>query len=825
VFDMSSLIVGEAVERMRELDALLVDASEIDRQQLMLEAVTDPYYGPAVEAHDSLGQLATGLSNLVRVAETADSTSTEASSVEANPDEFDRIADLDGYDEQREKAARQQATIELTHGLMDAYRDTPGALSSKRTTKQQKDVKRSIAGAYRKSWETAELADDPEQLKTILESLDASSLSQRGKQELTDFVTEKVRDHVSATAEQTDPDALARRLVVALEPSTCTERLTDALIKPYFTAAGMKGVDAVIDTYELFLRAVLRTADHPNIMASAMQIVSLKTAILSNDSLYAHHLHATPQLRLDRPELLGRMTSIGKAIGQIQCHVDGLHGYLDAVEKAAGNTTNQFGMAAEEIDRVLTNNPGQLKQDMARYLRMAKDAKFGMTSAQQGAIAFEEIGMDAYIERTNALKMYHDILLSEGPEQVVTQLLTDGKINNDVSLAHAIDIVMARVLEKYPEQKEFLHALAFTESELQEELPLFIADPTSDLLGMMKSSQSRRLIRSTMAVIDDVDIPGTITDEELDQVTRDSQVTTVPLGDGFVVELIEQRGLPYPTPAEIEKLLDMIGRDRIAQAQTQANQNIGSRRRHEYISTPDIPTPVIVRRENEQDRKDIHPINELVELLAEITADGEADDDISLQSSIEENVNRLATERRRFLNERGIMVDLTDDDSSFTMTVRKHAGNRKAFVVDIALSDKESGASTKARILMDDRLRFRLGNRKVRQQSPLLMLNLLAADLVTHFACQEAVETTEGRIEGNKGLVERIAHLRLLADGQRRSDHRWFKCLEVEGLDLDVLGKQQQDKLNTTRVTTYVEAVESDGEDKGPIVITDLFDA
>lgn len=818
----SDFIVGQATERLHELDTLITSADGDDeRAYLTVEAKGDPYFGPALEVKQLLGDMATGLSNLAasRIQELQARRDEQTS----GDDEFDRIADLDGYDEQRESADKKAATIQTTHSFIENARGAEGFLANSRTVKQQKAVKRTVSRAYRESWETAALANDPEQLRTVLESLDASSLPENRKQELSEFITREVKSYVSETAGTTDPDTIARRLLAALEPSAVSDGLVDTLLKPYFVAAEVQGVDEVLDNFETFLRGVLRIADYPRTMATALEIASFKTKILTEDSLYFYHFKVEPTVRLDRPELFGRLNGISRAMSSLQAHVDGVTTLLnlqsiteqDAPPSVYSSLTEQLRHYSEDL------TPDELVKE---YRDIMRSTRFATLQTETGRLVSTILGLDEFKRRAEAMDAYFRVQSTGIVESTVPVMIETSDGNNGITAEHALDIFIRKVIEEFPDQAEFLHTLAHTGSRIQDELPDFITDASANLLTMWQTSNGIEFAAHILDQIGTIDGKDKPSIEEMDEFGKNAQTTTIELGDGYVVELIESKGLPYPTPSEIASLLEEIGTDRIRQAQQQIEGATGARRRHELIMGPGMSSPVLIRRENKQDKKAIHPINPLVEIIAEMElADPDTLDEISLLTAIEENRMRINDKRRRFLNQRGIRFDLfSDEDEQFQMTVKKHPDNRKAFVVEFLLRSGEERQT--ARILMDDKLQFRLGEQRVRNRSALLLLNMVASELVAHFACQEAVETTEGRIEGNKGLVERIAHLRLLPEGQQRSDDRWYRCLELEGLDLDVLGKLQQEKLGTNRVTTYVEAVESDGEDKGPIVITDLFD-
>ncbi len=804
--DYPQITVGETLGARQEFYELAHDLTPTEQLELRADAIEDPHFGDSLRAEDSLRGLASALQNLV-AAKTSEHPDADATVTQdtAHNTAWDTLADLEEDARQAELAEKNKATIAKTHAYLTEYQEASRGLGRKPTVKQRRSAELALKRGFRERWTAAELADEPEQLRTMFESIVAAEdVSPNTKRVVQEYVGETIYEHVKETATKTEPDTVGRRIKAALEPSLAQERLTDVLLGAHFKAAEGRQTDEIMDNYELFVRGILRCADSPLAMQQAVDIAHFKTDLLPSGSLYSFHLQTVPNIRMDRPELYGRGMGLAKTISQIQLYLGDLS-TLSMQDR--GNNFTDMAASLEEAESQFSEHEA---------MQIVRDTRYGELIVMQTHTAVAALGENTYKLRINAMEACTAALSGEEGMRNGLGLFVDDTLATGMSSVHSADTAINVAVSQYPEAREFLEVMFGTPSLPQDELPHYIKDPTNDLLNLVRSEEGKMLLDTAMRMMDPEEFVGMTADEisaEIEEELGGMRTIPIPLGDGFVVDWNIPGGGDYPTEEEVASLLETLGEERLAVAKEQLTSSGNIRRRHEIIDDREAGVQVVIRYENEEDRKEFHPIDQLTGY-----SEGGEDLDVELRLLIEQSRTTIQKERRRFLNDRGIEYQFEDEgDEKLALRIHKHPRNPQAFIVTLLNTDEQGEQS--AQILMDDSLVFQLGSKKVRSSSNLLVLNAVAAGVLEYFMCQEAVETTEGVISEGNNLVARIAHLRLLPEGQQSSYAQWEKCLEAEGLDLDVLSKQQAEKFNTTRATTYVQAVEDDNPDKGPIQV------
>lgn len=800
---------GELLARRTEFHELAEGLSLSEQAGLRAEALADPYFEPGIRSEDLLRGLAVGIGSLVEQPP-AKSPGTEQARNDA-VDQWAALADIETEERQAQRAAEKKLTISQTHNFVQEYTDTRRGMGKSPSAKQRKALQRSLRRGYRERWKTDELADNPEQLRTILESIDAmEGSSTETKETLSIFIADQVKDHIKQTWPETDPDVMGRRLKTALEPSLVGDRLIDSLLRTYFESAQGRQSAEVLDNYECFVRGILRCADSPAVMARAIQIAQFETDIVEQDSLYFLKAQILPQFRLDQPELFGQRGGINKALAQIKMYLDDL-----SILGEKSTQVNLHEAALEEMTRLQDAGASDIRE----AVKQLKTTRFGVLFQHEGMRVVEQLGEDGYKRRLEAMSLFQELSRDGSIATSFMQDFLEMSMSDKPSPSHAIDMLIHRVAKQHPDCEDFLRAMFNTPSVVQDELPRFIQDPTGEITKLIRTAAGQKLLAEAVGGVEQLENLAGISIEDmmagLEEMAQEAHTISIPLEDGFVLDWIVAGSNHYPSAEELALVLDAIGTEQLEAAKQQLRNTTGAaRRRHELLmAEDDSGVQGIIRFENEEDRKTWHLVDSITG-----TTDLEFDTSIAaLQQEIEGTRNTILQQRRRFLSDRGIEAVLEEADERLSIQIHKHPRNPQAFVVTVEGQDAQ-GIHT-ARILMDSSLAFQLGNKKVRSPENLLVLNAMAAELLAIFTCQEAVETTEGTIKEGSNLVARIAHLRLLPEGQKSSFTQWEKCLDQEGLDLDVLNKQQQQKLNTKRSTTYVQAVEDDDTSKGPIRI------
>ncbi len=813
-----NLTVQDALAAQQELSEMLSAASTEDRQWLMQEAATDPVYQEAEKAQSDLGRLANAFAQLIEQRQTGEAEIAK-DSPNTNYDIEALLADLEDDPTLAEKAALQREDIASAHDFADKYAFERRTINRKPNKKDEAVLERTLKREFRNRWTAEEMANQPLRLMSVLDSITCKEgVSDQVKSTLINFISSEVSKYVGENAAQTSPEVIGERLLACFTPSFVQEKLKRALIAPYFRAAESREIDVLMDNYESFIRGILRVGHLPEICAGALDVALFKTPLLGKDSTYDKTLTIIPAIRLDRPELFARITGISRTIQILRLNMGNNLLSEDLNRPDEGNIFGTMSTAMDNFDwkkfekgdyiKLMTHGTG-----MERLI--ALHASEAVTTLGGDKEAREE-----YQERFSAFARIQELisdrsyLQSEYFEE--SHQLNDNDSNYE-AVPQAIMVIIKMAIKEFPKQENFLRSLINTQCTVQDELPLFIHDKSGDVrwLNSFMAEELQEMLGKLLPQLEyeqpeDEEIPENM-GEWMQEHTKTISYRT---DDGFIIETNLLADSPDFTIEEWQALLEEHA-GKIGQVKDSIVTRQGATRRHEFLGLKGS-LPLLIRRESEEDRKGLHPIDEILRL------DFEGHEGESADQALESCQRMVIEERRRFLNKRGIEffseVEDDEDVESLLMQIHKHPRNPQNFIVTVeAVVD---GQRHRAKLLMDSQLRFQLGDKKVTQPEGLKWLNVYAAEFLSAFMCNEAVETTEGTISDEKNaLTSRIAHLRLLPDGQNYSYKQWEICLEDEGLDLEVLSDLQALKKVTTRKSTYVKALEDDDPSKGPLRI------
>lgn len=815
---ITSMKVAEAIQLSKEADGLLEDAPPEERQWLLSEIDQDPYYNTAIIGTNTLRGVLGYLSQRIadgKAKETEEVTELQINQNDGNLHEL--LADLeDDHELIAAQAEQQKKDIADIHSYLDSYeaeRSTNGGL----TKSQRTALRRRLNSEFKIRWTGEQLADDPIRLKNILDSIySKTGISEATRNDIKECILKNVKEHVVATTYTVDPDIIGSRIEASLLPGLASADLQRVLLGCYFRTAEMNAdVGLVINSYERFIRGAIRLASKPEVMRQAMKIASFETYLLPEGGLYDHKVKAVPLLRLDQPEYFGRTFACLQGISILMASIDA----LDEIGPARPNPLNEFTGYIKQLAE--SGKPVRPSNAISRHYH-------GLSVAHM-SMALKALGEEEYQKRSNAIDDYID--LYRDPSKVVDAVL-DIQMSEQEDSGFDIYTSQAKymasyLISKYPDLADFFKVIFETDYAVSAEASAYIGDQTLKISQVihdqeymaklepgLRQAMERLGGRSARKALKKVGNLGELITDVMEKQTETAARRT---DDGFVVEAFISKGNELSDEDWLEILAHYS--KQIEKAKKEITRTTGIGRRAVNIGDTKEHIILIVREESQADKQAYHPLDNVI---------GEVDPEqlkysqeyaLRTLASVEASrLNILATQRR-FLNKRGIswQKDFGNGDK-LTINLHKHPRNPQNFICEILSA--EEGKITRAKVLMNTELAFVLGERKVRDSQGLSELNAHAAEILERFMCQEVVESEEGQIGHEKNTVTaRIAHLRLLPEGQVYSYDRWSECLKVEGLDLEVLSDLQQIKYKTDRKSTYVQAVERDDISLGPLRI------
>jgi hypothetical protein len=812
----SNLKVGEAVAIRQAFYELLDTASSAERQYLLDEVTQEADFRQAVETHVDLSDIALKLGTLVnRTNDQQQATDEGDSTNHQNQLQVEQLLqDLEDDPETETRAIQRQIDIADTHSLVKSYEQELKQAGKIPTAKQVKTLSRALKREYRSRWSADELADDPERLSTILDSVTCKEgVSPVAQKDVLKHITGEVAQYVMQTAAETTPDTIAKRLSASLTPSFSQPLLQECLLKPYVKSAEGRGLEVIIDNYERLARGVLRTVTQPDICRKGMDIIGFKTEVIPEHSLYKTYANDMTAVRLDRPDLFARSGAVKKLVAILEIHQG------TSIEMVPDGFTNIFEQYQTEISRILAGGIPS-KEAIA-----ATRKNFGTVAISESTIAVQALGAAEYNKRLNSMKLMTEFMSQPGGiEKYLSEYISqiDAAADEDeffdLDNLQLTDIIINYVRQHNPEAGEYIASLLNTRTSVLDEVPLFIHEIVSDPVGAMKAlnpaDKQRALETIKNAYAED------LADEDPESMNQmleyDMVITENPTDDGYVIGILTHKDDQASVQSGWDDLISTVA-SVIEPFKAELAQTTGMGRRFKTFGIPSLGMRFIIRPESEEDRKATHPINSLLESFEDLA------DETRSNEAIEICNQTINQERRRFLNDRGIIYIFKPGDEInigefHSIQINKHPRNPQNFVVTV--EKVVDGTTRSVKLLMDEGLRFQLGDKKVKARAALSNLNVLSALFLTHFMCEEAIDTEDGEISDKKNTItKRIAHLRLLPEGHKYSYEQWSHCLEAEGLDLEVLSDQQAIKYVTNRNSTYVRAVEHDDPTKGPLRI------
>lgn len=703
---------------------------------------------------------------------------------------------------------QQKKDISGIHEVLNGY--TLTTENKCITKKTQREIKRYLNSEFRQRWGSETLANDPMRFKNLLESIASKAdTSTYVKESVKRYLVEQVKNYIDKTASQTNPEIIGKRIEASLLPSQETQTLQETLLGTYFKSAErLQDMEGVLDNYERFIFGIIRViGDKPELAKRALNVACFETDLLAADSLYALKALRLPSYRLDKPELYARAWGTLVTIFRMSAS-------LDVVNKSP----KLVNPLANMKDYIENYQGGPI--DQRTFRRLKKD--YGWQASIHIKLAQDAIGEEELERRFQVVEELRGLFTDE---KKLSSIIFD-ELNNGAGFSSTIVYAGEYLKSKYPDMVEFIDRIVKAEVPLNKELakqtsetPLFgLSDKVLDL--DITDKWMRAYLQNLSSADEDISglLPQLATTKELVSFAKTrSQNVSWPTGDGFMIDIILSNDIIIDNQL-VSEILDEFGSE-IEKAKQVIATLPDSGRQAYTISDPDRLFFINVRPESAQDKKKLHPLDAI---LGKIDApDEEYDPRTSLIDSlhtIEEARDTILTRRRRFLNERGVYLVDTQDKESIKIVIKKHTSNPNYFICDFEYSDNEG--TENAKVLMGPDLLFHLGDRKVRSPENLAELNAMTAVILVYFMTHEVIDTEEGQVGDNKNSVTaRIAHLRLLPEGQKYSYEAWGKCLEAEGLDLETLSEQQQLVYDTTRKSTYVSAVEKDDLLLGPLRI------
>lgn len=780
----------------RELLALAETDDQVD--YVLTEIENDSRYEVARAIRGKLSRFAGALEYKILDAQTRpDPVAVTPEAPTPVPENYDDLLEeVEEREDQAEYYENRQRDIMFIHTVVEDHAARLADAGKNPTRKQREAIERALKQSVREFNASAMLAE-PHRLMVMLESIIAKQdTSSEACQDVSKLLSEKVRVLVEARSRgETTPDDIAGWLRVAAHPGIAQRELQQTLLAAHFRPLLGSSSEKTIDHYETFVRSLLRLSDEPNALELGLSIAEFKNqAIFGKSDIYQTYIDVYPQAGLHRPDMVGRLINIKRALLEIDfaAHKEALD---DLIDSAA--TDLEKLQPQKPLQEMLHDVPSDMQQDFTnRYLQ----GKLSHSEAIRVAImteAMKEIGLSEFSRRFEVLQQSQQFIEHawESSDDYMDFAMgeRDGRL---------IDYILAQAKAKFPEQADFLSQVLSHSSAVREDIDTYLNDRTLDL-GKQFTERLRQNGGTLPAAMMDSDYFLGLQRKEIN------------LGDGYILTIAGENENDIAEQEAYISALDPAVLEAEKQRFDERSRGMYSRNHVLETGNDEYGFFGFMRRETVEDLKAIHPLEQL---LADSRVEKALNIDHDPHEIIEKLRDQVLLNRRRFMNIRGIAAHFTQDernDSSIRLELKKHPKNPQAFIGRLMVAGHRP-----AKFLLDPNLLIQTGNKRVQNKERLAVLNAASAAVLYTFMCQEAVESEEGTIgEGKSAVTERIAHLRLLPEGAKHSYEAWSNCLEAEGLDLEVLSRNAQIEKQTTRVSTYVKAIEGDSETKPPLLI------
>lgn len=584
--------ISEAAEIIGLEDALREEARANDGDEESVEAeLAEAYpeeYPQARTGRTLLGALGHRMAAVIARRTSEESSTTgpgdNQDAREANIDAL--LAEVEDDGSLAEKIKQQKEDIEKAHNFVSVYNERLPAPGTRANRRQQSELQSIRDRAFGETLPTpSELANEPDRLAAILDSvLCAKDIPQHAKDEVVKLITARVAKEVEKTAATVHPDIIWKRLLASFRPGFAQEQLQQVFIRKYFSSAENGSTKNVLDNYERFVRGIVRVVDHPQVTMNALNIAEFKTDLLPESSLYRSRVKRIPGIRLDKPELLGQIVAIEKALTAIYDHAHTVH-HIPLPENEYTHSGNGFAALEAAEKEQVQNILGDAEiQKRLEYLSNYTEILTDQDKLYEGADRILGIDSPVWIR---------------GPEVVM----------------YAEPIAAQLTIEKYPDSNDFLTTMMDQGSGIIEDL-----DAHFDVGAGMKAE-----IRTA----DD----------------SPSKVISWPTGDGFVIET-EADASSSGFTEEVWNNIKANYANLIDDAKAVINSISGLRKRHAAFPLPNIGVWFDLRPENAEDRKPYHPIDVLLRNDSSDQTEQESNADIeAARNMVAEERNRFFNER------------------------------------------------------------------------------------------------------------------------------------------------------------------------------------
>lgn len=813
--------IRDALEAQKEFNELCKDASEAERDELWLAAIDDPYFEPGLEAQELLERLGRSLGSVVAKSQTAVENTGAIDKTEVlSQTEIEKLlAEIEDAEPKDFELQKQcAADIEKFHGALDSYNTRRGRIPKQPSAKQGRELDLALRSKLPPSY-IKEVAASPERARSLLDTLACKDgIRELTRQDMKTYLTTQLHEAIKKQLENYTPDQLADAIKASARPGLSQSSLEKLYIETYFKQANLNSAEAILDNYELFVRGILRILDMPETARYATGIIHFETPLLPAEGRYHHMVSNAAFERVDKPDLIRRRLELLRIDTAIAARL-----HMEALPIAS----NWRPDIPDGVD------PSKLRIKNQRQLVLGSIAS-RVVNEQMG-IAVLAIGQHTFQRRSELLRAIKEIQdgysTDEGMSELLNRMMASTADGRQVT---PTEFIRAEVYKRTAsdDERAFIDAVFLGGSSLRSEADTYLSDLTINPLFQHEFGQPTKPDSGIQAMFDEHDVARYVRSiaetqgedpEHLEATLHEMfaegmHEITQSLGNGyrlgFFVRSSESKGGAWElSDAERQTVFTRVDMNLVQAAVDRLEQSHGLNRNYEIIPDLDNLTVFIVRPETTAEIQELHALNELLGLFGLF---GDEWTDETGEVIIEASHFEVSEKRRRFMNRRGIQINLTNEDEvpPFAITFRKHPKNPLAFIGTLKSGDQQ------ATFLIDPTLRVQLGRKYVENRSNFIRFNALCASILAWFATKEAIETEEGPIEdGRSSVTDRIAHLRFLQPGYSYSYDAWSNCLEAEGLDLEVLSALRGIKHDTDQKSTYVRAIESDDPNKPPLVV------
>lgn len=804
-----SMKVSEAsriYKEERELLDVYENESPEEQESLLEEIETDSRYDDAREIHDELQNAASVFGKVLRRVEGNVST-LDDSTVSAAPERdyeslFDSIEDTET---QAEYYEGRQRDIQLVHDVLENHAGRLAKMEKVPTRKQKEAAERALKQELQ-SVRGTDLMAEPHRLAVMLESIIAKDdVSEQARREVKELISERVGKCIEANARDTDPDDIANWLRMANRPSIAQQDVRKTLIGSYFKPLLGVTSEQTIVHYENFIRGILRVADEPTAARYGLDIIEFKDkSIIPNNAMYNVYLQSFGGAGFHRPDLMARLLTAGRAITDIKLGIneDVMLELTDAMTEGAAKEFKR-----KSLDPHNPDNAGVVEQTASFVQRFQRGSLKGNESAifaiQREAVG--EIGIEEYKARHYAMQSIQEAV-HDLPVDMAEY--TDFLFDSEFGEGRMNDYLIHYAVAKSPSQEAFIRAVLSSDSLVRSDSDVYLTDRTLEATLRMNEhlAETNSKLFGNAPLID---------------MARDylKLKREVDMGDGYIIGIFGQNEEEL---TDEEGRLKQVNPDVLEAAKKRfAERSGGMYSRNHLFYDDESGFSGMMRHKTEEDS---HGLHDLETVLGDARMQRLFSSEHDPREIIDGLRDDILKNRRRFMNIRGIAAELTGTDNeqaAIRLELRKHPKNPQAFIGTVKLNGVKP-----VRFLIDPDMNILTGKKRVVNKERLQHLNAAALTVLQTFMCQQVVETEEGIIgDGKSAITERIAHLRLLPEGSKHTYEAWSTCLGAEGLDLEVLSAMNQKEKETTRVSTYVKAIENDSEAKPPLKIYLTSDA